>query len=97
MTDKPTTLIVCVNRRFQSDKGSCAEKGSGALADILEQSIRERNIDITLERIKCLGVCGNGPSMGLATGGNFSSRSIMMILRAFWLSWRSSVANEVIK
>ena len=47
MTDKPTTLIVCVNRRFQSDKGSCAEKGSEALADILEQSIRERNIDIT--------------------------------------------------
>ena len=41
MTDKPTILIVCVNCRFQSDKGSYAEKGSEALADILEQSIRE--------------------------------------------------------
>jgi len=39
MTDKPTTLIVCVNRRFQSDKGSCADKGSEALADVLEHGI----------------------------------------------------------
>jgi NADH:ubiquinone oxidoreductase subunit E len=46
-------------------------KKSEALADILEQSIRERNIDITLERIKCLGECGNGPSMRLAPGGKF--------------------------
>lgn len=71
MTDSPTTLIVCVNRRFQSDKGSCAEKGSEALADALEKAIADRKINITLERIRCLGECGNGPSMRLAPGGKF--------------------------
>ena len=71
MNEHPTTLIVCVNRRFQSDKGSCAEKGSEALVENLEQGIAERNIDITLERIRCLGQCGRGPSMRLAPGGKF--------------------------
>ena len=68
---RPTTLIVCVNRRFQSDKGSCAEKGSENIAAYLEQGIAERQINITLERIRCLGECSHGPAMRLAPGGKF--------------------------
>ena len=71
MNERPTTLIVCVNRRFQGDKGSCADKGSQALAENLERGIAERNIDITLECIRCLGQCGRGPAMRLAPGGKF--------------------------
>ncbi len=68
---RPTTLIVCVNRRFQSDKGSCAEKGSEVIAAHLERGIAERNINITLERIRCLGECSRGPAMRVAPGGKF--------------------------
>ncbi|MEQ8194871.1 MAG: (2Fe-2S) ferredoxin domain-containing protein [Rhodospirillales bacterium] len=71
MSDPPTTLIVCVNRRFQSDKGSCAEKGSEALADTLAAGIETRRLNIALERIRCLGQCLHGPSMRLAPGGKF--------------------------
>ena len=71
MNERPTTLRVCIHRRCQSDKGSCAEKGSEALAEILERGIAERHIDITVERIRCLGQCSHGPSMRLAPGGKF--------------------------
>ena len=71
---RPHTLIVCINRRFRSDKGSCADKGSEALADALERGIADRKIDISLERIRCLGECGRGPSMRLAPGGKFYFR-----------------------
>lgn len=71
MTERLKTLIVCINMRFQSDKGSCAEKGSEDLADALERAIADRNININLERIRCLGECANGPSMRLAPGGKF--------------------------
>jgi (2Fe-2S) ferredoxin len=63
--------LFCVNRRFQSDKGSCAEKGSEAFADELERGITERGIDIELERIRCLGQCAKGPAMRFAPGGKF--------------------------
>jgi NADH:ubiquinone oxidoreductase subunit E len=71
MTERPTTVIVCINRRFQSDKGSCAEKGSEALADALAAGIAARNLDIDLERIRCLGQCLEGPAVRLAPGGRF--------------------------
>lgn len=69
--ERPKTVIVCINHRFRSDEPSCAARGSIALADALEQGVRERRIDIRVERIRCLGRCSKGPSMRLAPGGIF--------------------------
>jgi len=68
---KPKFVMVCVNRRFRADEASCAARQSRALADALEAGIRERKIDIRIERSVCLGHCQKGPSIRLAPGGRF--------------------------
>lgn len=67
---RPTTLIVCVNRR-SGDQPSCAARGGVEQADQLESAIRERRLQVKVERVHCLGVCTRGPNMRLAPGGAF--------------------------
>ena len=67
---KPTTLIICVNRRL-GDQPCCAARGGVEQADRLEDAIAERRLDVKVERVHCLGVCARGPNMRLAPGGAF--------------------------
>ena len=71
---RPTTLIVCVNLRLRADQPSCAGRGAVEQADALERGIRERRINVKLERIRCLGHCPVGPVLRLAPAGAFFSR-----------------------
>lgn len=66
------SVLICINRRFQADQPSCAQRGSVALADALEAGIRERKINVAVERIKCLGQCTKGPTVRFAPGGRFN-------------------------
>jgi len=68
---KPQRLLVCINRRFQVDRPSCASRGSEVLAKAVEAGIAERNINVDVEHVVCLGQCPNGPAMRLAPGGQF--------------------------
>ncbi|MGB0670457.1 MAG: (2Fe-2S) ferredoxin domain-containing protein [Rhodospirillales bacterium] len=68
---RPKRLLVCVNMRFQSDRGSCAMRGGRQLLEALRASVAERRINVRVEEIVCLGQCGNGPAMRLAPGGDF--------------------------
>ncbi len=65
------SVLICINRRFHSDQPSCAQRGSEALADAIEAGVRERRINVRVERIKCLGQCTKGPSVRFAPGGRF--------------------------
>ncbi len=67
----PTTVMVCVNRRFRVDEASCGVRGSEKLADALESGIQQRRINIKLERSICMGHCLTGPTIRLAPGGRF--------------------------
>ncbi len=67
----PTSVVICVNRRFRADQPSCAARGSVEIADALERGIAERGIDILMERICCLGECTRGPNVRLVPGGSF--------------------------
>lgn len=68
MDVRPNTLLICINRRFRSGEPSCAARGSLAIADALEQGVRERRIDIEVKRIVCLGQCTKGPTVKMAPG-----------------------------
>lgn len=68
---RPATLLICVNRRFKGGEPSCAARGSVAIANAIEKGVRERRIDITVERIICLGQCTQGPTLKLSPGGAF--------------------------
>ncbi len=70
-TEKPKSLIVCINRRNSPGRHSCAGRGSEEIVAALERGIAERNIDIAIEPIHCLGRCADGPAMRLAPGGAF--------------------------
>lgn len=70
MTERPL-LLVCVNRRLDAGKPSCAGRGSEALADRLETLISERGLALELRRILCFGDCARGPNLRLAPGGRF--------------------------
>lgn len=71
MTARPSTLLICVNPVARAGKGCCAGRGSVAIAKALEAGVRDRRIDITVERIVCLGQCAHGPTLRLAPGGAF--------------------------
>ena len=68
LDERPTKILVCVNRRFQSGEPSCAARGSIEIADAIERGVLERNIDITFERFICFGQCTKGPTVKLAPG-----------------------------
>lgn len=71
MTDAPHTYAICVNRRFGTDKPSCAGRGSELIADALESGVKERGIDVKIERLVCFGMCMDGPNGRLIPGGAF--------------------------
>jgi NADH:ubiquinone oxidoreductase subunit E len=63
-------LIACVNFRPFSGQPSCAFRGSRALWDWLEAEIRQRGLDISIERTVCMGHCEEGPNIKVH-GGDF--------------------------
>ena len=68
MEEPPTKVLICVNRRFKSGEPSCAARGSLAIAEAIERGVRERNIDIAVERFICFGQCTKGPTVKLVPG-----------------------------
>ena len=68
MTLPPKTILICVNRRFKADEPSCAARGSIAIAEVIESGVRDRRIDIAVERFICFGQCTKGPAVKLAPG-----------------------------
>jgi (2Fe-2S) ferredoxin len=66
---QPTTLAICVNRRFNTDRPSCAGRGSKELADLLEKEIAARKLNVVVERVCCFGFCTQGPNVRLYPGG----------------------------
>ena len=68
MEVRPTKVLICVNRRFQSGEPSCAARGSLEIAEAIERGVLERNIDIAVERFICFGQCTKGPTVKLAPG-----------------------------
>lgn len=71
MSDPPGTLLICTNRRFRLDEPSCAARGSLELATRLEDGVRSRRINVTIERSVCMGRCTTGPTVRLIPGGKF--------------------------
>lgn len=67
----PKRFVICVNRRFGSDRPACGSRGSGDLAEAIENGVALRGIDVTVERIVCFGMCRTGPNMRLVPGGDF--------------------------
>ncbi|MFT4631184.1 MAG: NADH:ubiquinone oxidoreductase subunit E [Candidatus Pseudothioglobus sp.] len=65
------TIVICTNRRPATGLPSCAQRGSEALADQLEQLIQSRDLPLTVTRSVCLGHCQEGPTARLAPGGEF--------------------------
>lgn len=65
------SLIVCINRSFSINKPACANRGSEALADELEQQLAEEGLAVPVRRIECLGQCERGPNLRIAPGGRF--------------------------
>jgi NADH:ubiquinone oxidoreductase subunit E len=61
-------IVVCVNRRLGHDKPSCAARGSEAIADALDATLRKTGVSVV--RIKCFGRCAEGPNARIA-GGQF--------------------------
>jgi len=65
---RPTKILICVNRRFKHDEPSCAARGSFAIAEAIETGVKDRNIDIEVERFICFGQCHKGPTVKLVPG-----------------------------
>ena len=68
---KPASILVCVNPISGPNKPCCGGRGSEKLAEAIEKGVRERRIDVSVERIRCLNKCHDGPSMRYAPGGSF--------------------------
>ena len=59
-------IFVCVNLRDKDNpKGSCGEKGSEEIRDVLKRELKRKNIEINV-RVNasgCLAACENGPAI----------------------------------
>ena len=71
------SILICINRRFHGDQPSCAQRGAEALADAIEAGVAARNINIRVERIKCLGQCMKGPTVRFSPGGRFNLHTLL--------------------
>ncbi|ALG68822.1 (2Fe-2S) ferredoxin domain-containing protein [Beggiatoa leptomitoformis] len=65
------TILVCINQRYQPNQPSCAARGGIAIAEALEQVVREQHLPLIVERFYCLGQCQHGANVKLASQGRF--------------------------
>lgn len=63
-------IIVCTNFRPYSGQPSCAFRGSRKLLEYLEEEIKRRALDVTVEASVCMGHCPKGPNVR-PVGGDF--------------------------
>lgn len=68
---EPIVVVVCVNLRIGPMAVSCGGADSEAIADALEAGIRRRQINAKVERIRCLGLCSQGPNVRFVPGGSW--------------------------
>lgn len=79
MQERPKKVLTCVNRRFHSGEPSCATRGSLAIAEAIEEGVRERRIDIVAERYVCFGQCTKGPTVKLVPGDFILGTTLDMV------------------
>ena len=48
------SIIICINRRFDMTKPSCAGSGSEAMADELDRLLADSGLEIEVKRVKCI-------------------------------------------
>jgi len=81
------SLIICINERLTASRTSCSHRGSREMAERIERYIKLEKLDMTVQRLQCLGRCSEGPVMRLIPGGEFllgvDEESVMERLRAF--------------
>lgn len=65
------TIIVCVNHRANPNQPSCGAKGGLEIADCIEAEIARNQLNISIERLNCLGFCDRGPNLKILPGGRF--------------------------
>src|SRR3954465_4395352 len=65
------TLTLCVNVRGEEFMPSCGRRGSLGSREGLGGALRERQIDIDFQTIKCLGLCNKGPNARLAPSNSW--------------------------
>lgn len=70
-TKEKPSLLVCINQRTDPSKPCCAKRKGRELADALENGLKERGIDMPMERVNCLGQCRRGANARIAPGGRF--------------------------
>ena len=63
-------VVVCVNQMRGPRGKCCGQNGSLKIADRLEAGVRERGINVRVDRIVCLGKCDVGPNLRFV-GGEF--------------------------
>jgi hypothetical protein len=68
----PLTLLVCVNRRFDRDRPSCAGRGSGKLLKALEPKLTALDPPIKVMPAPCQGRCSRGIVLRLLPSGRLS-------------------------
>lgn len=79
MEDKPTKILICVNRRFQTGEPSCAARGGFEITEAIERGVLERNIEIETERFICFGQCTKGPTVKLVPGDFILGTTLDMV------------------
>jgi (2Fe-2S) ferredoxin len=70
-------VLVCTNARPPGNpKGSCAQKGSEALADRLKTMVKERGLAdrVMVNRTSCLKHCSLGPTITVQPGNTWYAR-----------------------
>ena len=66
-----STIMVCVNVRFGVGSAGCGGAGSVNIADDLEAGLKDRNMEMIVDRIHCLGLCNQGPNVRFYPGGDW--------------------------
>lgn len=79
MQERPEKVLICVNRRFMTGEPSCAARGGFAIAEAIEDGVRQRNIDIAVERFICFGQCTKGPTVKLTPGDFILGTTLDMV------------------
>lgn len=63
-------VVVCIKSR-SGHQPSCGSRGGEAIATALEGLIAQAQLDLKVERFKCLGFCEDGPNLKLSPEGRF--------------------------
>jgi (2Fe-2S) ferredoxin len=64
------TVTVCINDRDERFAPCCGRHGGPEILSAIREGVAQRQLDVDVQTIQCLGLCAKGPNLRVTPSGS---------------------------